>query len=276
MKTLIIQSYRTRDVAAWITTCLESVRAWAAARGHDYEFVDDALFDLAPAWVRERCGTQILPVTDVARLYLMRERLRLGWQRVVWVDADVLIFAPERFVLDNRMPYALCREVWLSWHGDRIETAEFVNNAVIVMTQSQPILDFWLFAAEEILRTHPPGPVEKLIVGTRLLTDLAKAMPLRVISNVGLFSPPVIRDIAHGGGPSVQAWSQRHGHVVDAANLCASLQDREAGGTRIGAAELEQAVQALLRSNGAIVNDHLMPSEDRLQFVEGSVSGASG
>jgi hypothetical protein len=258
LKTLIIQSYRTRDVAPWITTCLESVRAWAAAGGHDYEFVDDALFDFAPAWVRERCGAQILPVTDVARLYLMRERLRLGRQRVVWVDADVLVFAPQRFALDDRMPYALCREVWLHRHGDRLETAEFVNNAVIVMTQSQPILDFWLFAAEEILRTHPPGPVGKLIVGTHLLTDLAKAMPLRVISNVGLFSPPVIRDIARGGGSSVQAWSQRHGHIVDAANLCASLQDREAGGACVGPAELEQTVEALLQSKGAIVNDCLM------------------
>ncbi len=260
MKTLIIQSYRTSDVASWIAICIASVRSWAAAAGHDYEFVDDALFDFAPAWVRERCGTQILPVTDVARLYLMRERLRQGWQRVIWVDADVLVFAPKRFLLDEPMPYALCREVWLSLHGDRAETAEFVNNAVIVMTQAQPILDFWLFAAEEILRTHPPGPVEKLIVGTRLLTDLAKAMPLRVINNVGLFSPPVIRDIARGGGPSVQAWSRRYGHVVDAANLCASLQDREAGGARIGAEDLEQAVQALLRSKGAIVNDHLVAS----------------
>ena len=267
MKTLIIQSYRTRDVAPWIATCLESVRAWSAVSGCDYEFVDDALFDLAPAWVRDRCGTQILPVTDIARLYLMRERLRLGWQRVVWIDADVLVFAPERFVLDDGMPYALCREVWLSRHGDRVETGEFVNNAVIVMTPSQPILDFWLFAAEEILRTHPPGPIGKLIVGTHLLTDLARAMPLRVISNVGLFSPPVILDIARGGGPSVQTWARRQGHVVDAANLCASLQDREAGGACIAAADLEQAVVALVRSKGAIVNDYLMASQDRPQLA---------
>src|SRR4029079_13839139 len=94
MQTLVIQSYRTRDVAAWISACLRSVQAWAAAAGYRYEFVDDRLFDYAPAWVRERCGKQLLPITDVARMYLLRERLAHGWDRVIWVDADVLVFAP--------------------------------------------------------------------------------------------------------------------------------------------------------------------------------------
>ncbi len=254
MKTLVVQSYRTTDVAGWIGRCLASVRSWAAP-GCDYEFVDDRLFDYAPPWVRQRCGAEILPVTDIARLYLMRERLRQGWERVVWIDADVLVFAPERFVLDDRLPYALCRELWLHESGPQaLETSEWVNNAVIVMTPGQPLLDFWLFAAEEILRTHPPGPVGKLIVGTHLLTDLAKAMPLRVLNDVGLFSPPVIRDLARGGGPAARAWAQRFGHPIAAANLCASLQDREAGGARVDEADLERAVDTLLKSRGAMLD----------------------
>jgi len=258
MQTLVVQSFRTRDVAPWVGSCLASVRAWATAAGYDYEFVDDRLFDHAPAWVRERCGAQILPVTDIARLYLLRERLRRGWRRVLWVDADVLVFDPERFVLDDAMPYAVCREVWLHLHENHdVTVGEGVNNAVMLMTPQQPILDFWLFAAEEILRTHPPGPIEKLIVGTRFLTELAKALPLLVMNNVGLFSPPVIRAIAHGGGAALQAWARHFGHPVGAANLCASLQDRQAGGARVDAADLQRTVDNLLRSRGAIVNDHL-------------------
>jgi hypothetical protein len=62
--------------APWIAQCLTSVQAWAAARGYGYEFVDDQLFELAPAWFRERCGAARLPQTDLARLLLMRARLR--------------------------------------------------------------------------------------------------------------------------------------------------------------------------------------------------------
>jgi hypothetical protein len=260
MHTLVIQSYRTTDVAPWIRRCLDSTRAWAAARGFDYEFVDDRLFGFAPAWVRERCGSQILPVTDVARLYLLRERLEQGWQRVIWVDADVLVFAPERFVLDDAMPYALCRELWLAERSGQIETVECVNNAVIMMSQRLPLLDFWIFAAEEILRTHPPGPVDKLLVGTRLLTDIANAMPLRVLNSIGLFSPPVVRDLAQGGGAASRAWARQFAHPIGAANLCASLQDHQSGGARVGAEELESAVDALLATRGSIINDVRAPA----------------
>ncbi len=45
---LVLQSYRTHDVAPWIAQCLTGVQAWAAARGYGYEFVDDRLFELAP------------------------------------------------------------------------------------------------------------------------------------------------------------------------------------------------------------------------------------
>ena len=58
MRTLVVQSYRTRDVAAWIAQCLASVRDWAARRGFAYDFVDDRFFDYAPPWVRERCARQ--------------------------------------------------------------------------------------------------------------------------------------------------------------------------------------------------------------------------
>lgn len=260
MKTLIVQSYRNVDVAPWITRCLESVRAWAAASDYAYEFVDDRLFDFAPTWVRQRCGAQILPVTDIARLYLLRDRLRAGWDRVIWVDADVVVFAPDRFVFDDGMPYTLCRELWLYEEAGDVKVTEWVNNAVVVMTPGQPLLDFWLFAAEEIVRTHPPGPIGKLLVGTWLLTDLARAMPLRVIDSVGLFSPPIIRDLARGGGPAARTWAQRFGHAVAAANLCASLQDREVGGARVDESELARAVEVLLKTRGAVLDARPEPA----------------
>lgn len=255
MRTLIVQSYRTHDVAPWINDCLRSVRTWAGARDYAYEFIDDRLFDYAPDWVRQRCGSLILPITDVARMYLLREYLRAGWERVVWVDADVLVFAPEKFVLDDSAPYALCRELSLSVaSAHAVQFAEAVNNAVLLVTPRQPMLDFWIFAVEEILRTRAPGQIDSLTAGTRFFTNLARTMPLRALQNVGLFTPLLIRDIAAGGGVLAEQWAARFGHPIGAANLCASMQDRDCAGVQVGATQMQQAVDALLNSRGAIVN----------------------
>jgi len=252
MQTLIVQSYRTHAVAPWIGTCLKSVQAWAAASGYAYEFVDDRLFDYAPAWVRQRCAAQLLPVTDVARMHLLRERLQQGWQRVVWVDADVLVFAPERFVLDRDAPYALCHELWLRIDAaGRVDSEEKVNNAVMLVTREQPMLAFWIYAVEEILRAHAPHEIGPLTASTRFFTELATIMPLRVLRNVGLLSPPVVRDVA-ADGPLPREWARRFGHPVGAVNLCASLQDRVSAGAVVGERELQRAVDVLLHSRGGV------------------------
>ena len=71
-QTLVIQSYRRVGVPAWLRRCMDSVSDWARQSGFAYEFVDDSLFALLPDWFRERCGDQLLPQTDLARLMLMR------------------------------------------------------------------------------------------------------------------------------------------------------------------------------------------------------------
>ena len=50
-KTLVIQSHRMPLPAPWMQRCLDSVRTWAEARGFDYRFLDDELFDLVPDWL---------------------------------------------------------------------------------------------------------------------------------------------------------------------------------------------------------------------------------
>jgi hypothetical protein len=260
MRTLIVQSYRTHDVAPWIDACLRSVRAWAAERGYAYEFVDDRLFDYAPAWVRQACGRHLLPVTDVARMHLLRELLQRGWERVVWVDADVLVFDPPRFVLDDAAPYTLCHEVWarIGPEGEA-QFGQAVNNAVLQVTARQPVLDFWIFATEEILRSAAPHEIDALTAGTRFFTELAAVMPLRVLFNVGLFTPPLIREIAEGGGALLDQWALRFGRPVGAANLCRSMQDGDRAGVRVSTETMKQAVDVLLSTRGAIVNERIAP-----------------
>jgi len=174
---------------------------------------------------------------------------------VIWVDADVLVFAPERFNLDGDAPYALCQELWLRVDGaGGIQTQEKVNNAVMLLTRGQPLLDFWIFAVEEILRAHAPHEIGPLTASTQFFTDLATIMPLRVLRNVGLLSPPVVRDLGEGGALA-REWNRRFGHPIGAANLCASLQDRPTAGAVVGAPEMQRAVDALLRTRGRILDD---------------------
>lgn len=258
MQTLIVQSYRTHDVAPWISACLETVRNWTAESGHAYEFVDDRLFDYAPAWARELCGSRILPVTDLARLYLLRDYLQRSWKRVVWIDADVLVFDPAGFVLEEDAAYSLCREVMVqAVPGQGVQTGEAINNAVLLMTKDQPVLDFLIFAVEEILRARPPHEISSLTVGTRFFTALARAMPVRVLQSVGLFTPPLIRDILAGGGALLDAWAKRFARPIGAANLCASMQDRQVAGLQVSADDMKQTVDILLGTRGAVVNQRI-------------------
>jgi hypothetical protein len=73
-----------------------------AERGLAYEVVGDELFDAVPAdltpWAAP-ASLGLLPATDVARLALMRRRLADGWESVLWLDADVLVFDGPRVVL---------------------------------------------------------------------------------------------------------------------------------------------------------------------------------
>lgn len=95
--TLIIQSYRIENVAPWIEICLESVKSWTSLQHYDYRFIGDEIFDRVPKWYREKTSRHPQIATDLGRLELIHEALCEGYERVAWLDADVLIFAPDNF-----------------------------------------------------------------------------------------------------------------------------------------------------------------------------------
>lgn len=148
-RTVVLQTFRTDQVPSWMLTAMASVRRWASLRGYDYAFTDDAFFSYAPPWVHERSGEQIFPVTDVARLYYLKDYLAKGYERAVWIDADVLIFDQATFDIDVPSGYAFSREVMMG--SDRSEHIHFsrpsLNNAVMFFREGNPMLDFYCFAA---------------------------------------------------------------------------------------------------------------------------------
>ena len=97
MRSVVFQSFRTADVSPWQERCLRSVREWASSRGVEYRFVDDSFFERCPAWYREKVHADKLLMSDLARLIVARELHDEGFERVVWVDADLLVVAAAGF-----------------------------------------------------------------------------------------------------------------------------------------------------------------------------------
>lgn len=255
MAALVLQSYRTHAVPPWIETCLASVRAWATAAGHDYEFVDDRLFDLLPPWFRERCGAQLLPQTDLARLLLLRARLAAGARRVIWLDADVLVCAPARLRFDRVDGFAFCAETWLERDPDGgIHVEHRVNNAAMVMDAGNPVLDFYIHACLATAAHQAPGTIAKLAFGPQLLMRLAQVAPMPVLGNVGMMSPVLGRELAVGGGPACAAYAAARGEALGAINLCASLVDTALG---IDTAAVTAAIACLTATGGDVINQHV-------------------
>jgi hypothetical protein len=259
MQTLVLQSYRPEGAPAWLHRCMDSAAAWARQAGHGYEFVGDSLFELLPDWLRERCGGQLLPQTDLARLLLMRERLRGGAARVIWLDADIFVFAPRRLRIASADGYCFCDEVWLHRRPDGTAvTVRKVNNAAMLMDAANPLLDFYIHACLAIGARRARGAIGKLDFGTNLLTQLAHVLPLPVIRCVGTVNPLLGRDIGRGGGDLCATYAQACGHVMAAANMCASLVGgTSADGAGFDEADVTRALDRLEETQGDVINRHL-------------------
>jgi hypothetical protein len=274
LKTVVYQSYRTTNVPAWISRCMQSVKSWAARKQFEYVFVDDRLFEYAPLWYREKTGDQVQLVSDLARLKLAKEFLSGEFDRSVWVDADVLVFDAERFAIDVEGEYAFCREIWVEKVNLRralrsglrhlrrpgVYCRPRVNNSVAVFQRGNTLLDFYIHACERIVR-NARGPVSNLEVGTFFLTGLDRRLPLPLLGNVGLFSPIVMRDIAAGGGRYLRAYAAAFGSSVRAANLCASYVNKEYDRVTITEPTYEIVMDKLIETGGEVVNGALRKSQ---------------
>ena len=60
--TIVIQSYRFQNIPAWITTCIQSVRAWADKSDFAYKCVGDEVFDML-----DRCCAALLAASTRPR-----------------------------------------------------------------------------------------------------------------------------------------------------------------------------------------------------------------
>ena len=182
---------------------MRTVKGWAESNGFSYQFLGDELFDLiSPALVQKTLEQKVI-ATDLARLYAIQNALE-KYNRVVWLDADFLIFSPQNFILPGveNIPegYMLGREVWVQ--SDHIKKSKLsahvkVHNAFLLFDRGNSFLAFYLEHAERLLsRCH--GRVPPQFIGPKLLTALHNVVQCPVFESAGMFSPLVVDDLLSG------------------------------------------------------------------------------
>ena len=246
--TLVIQSHRDSLPYDWLAPCVASVQNWAKQQSYDYQFIDDALFGILPKWVLEKTQAQKVIATDLARLKCLQQFLAAGYQRVVWLDADFLIFAPDNFQLPTPSQlaekYALGRETWVQPKPAEQKTGQEpaknkapkfkaykkVHNAFLLFDaqfgQRNSFLDFYTSHAERLLK-KVNGPIPPQFIGPKLLTALHNVVQCPVQESAGMLSPWVINDILAGGGPALTLFRDKSPQPLAGVNLCSSLSASE-------------------------------------------------
>jgi hypothetical protein len=226
--TIVIQTFRNHTIPAWIQRCLESVRKWAALHEHDYSLIGDEFYDLCGPEYLARGSKNPQTITNLARLVATRQRLDAGYQRVIWMDADMFVFDPAKLAFDFPVEslttgYAFGREVWLfrDWAGVIRVSSPSPHNAATFFTQGAVDLDMLITLIRHIDATRQI--VSNFQVGVRLLNALQYSLMFPTFSHVGMFSPLLLRALAERDEKVLHFYGRAYRYQAYAANLGYSL-----------------------------------------------------
>jgi hypothetical protein len=222
-RTIVVQSFRRHDVPEWITRCVTSVQSWAALSDFQYKMMGDEFLTFVPDWYRQKAGRYTTVVTDLARLVLVRECLKTGSDRVIWVDADVVVFNPFILKIDPDLSYGYSREVWIEkkQHTGLIAVRKVNNSACLFCNDDISLthLNEYIGACQSIvagltaLKDHTE-------VGTKFLTSRDGERSLPILRGFGLFSPTILRALLDSDVEVLHRFLELQGDPLCAANLC--------------------------------------------------------
>jgi hypothetical protein len=251
MRTLVVQSFRRSAIPLWIARCLASVEAWAWANGFDYELHGDEAFALCGDDYLRSVGDNVRSITNLARLELLREAHRRGYDRAIWLDADVLVFDPERFKIPLTERYAFARETWVERAPNGFLIRPGANNCALAVMRGEPDLDM-LIALTRHVALHRTI-TSNYQVGGDIVKGLRSSLAFATLDSIGMFSPDVV--VALGGGdPELLATQAREfGSPVFAANLAAGSHYLRV----LGDDEVLRAMDCLEATRGDVVNRYL-------------------
>jgi len=229
-------------------SCCASVSHWASQQGFDYLLEGDVLFERISLATRERFAAQVVVLSDLARLYWLREVLESGYDRAIWCDADVLIF--ESFVpADSGDRFG--RECWIQQDGSKLRRYRKIHNAWMQFSAGSPTLAFYIDRAQLLLE-RADSPVVPQFIGPKLLTAWHNIAPFPVEERVGMLSPLVMAELLGGGDKALQSLRAGHGDALCALNLSASYENRESDGIKHEARDYQRLVEEM--SSGLLVH----------------------
>ena len=230
MSTLVIQSHTDPVPYEWLTRCIESVRKWSDANQFDYRWIGDELFDEVDPKIIEKVGEQKVIATDLARLYALKQGLET-YDRVIWLDADFLVFEPEKFLLPSPenlpMKYMVGREVWVQQdqeHVGKLKCYVKVHNAFLMFDRDNSFLDFYIEHARRLL-LDCEGSIPPQFIGPKLLTAIHNVVGCPVLETAAMLSPEVIDGLLSEDDKSsaLELFLKRSKVRPAGTNLCASL-----------------------------------------------------
>ena len=251
--TLVLQSAPAQR-SQWLDKCLASVESWATQAHYSYRFIGDELFDQVPDWYMRKVAGRMPIASDLGRLLWIKNLLEQGEaDTVVWLDADVLVFAP---ALLKVAPVSSCvfgQEHWIqkkppksypkgsekpqrqtgTWQARRN-----VHNALAAFRKGCPVLPFLIEVIQRMMRRVDANFIAPQMMGPKLLSNLHNLADFELMPSVGALSPDVILDLAHkqadlgltglegvqwAGHGALPALLEKQTEPLLAANLCSSL-----------------------------------------------------
>jgi hypothetical protein len=246
MKVLVFQSH-PRNAPPWIRRCAASVRGWTRQQDWQYRLLGDELFRGIPLAITLKAQSR-LPLADLGRL-LWTKRLLKDWDRVVWIDSDVLVFNPESFLIDLSQEHLVCREILIARGrgGGKLTAAKAYNPTVLMFSRQSAFLDEWLRGIER--KASASKGLGDPDFGRDLLRRLSPRGGLPAVFSVGHFNAAILKEIHGHPGPAIGRMMEASGVPFAAANLC--------GHHKLPDETYLRIIDRLLESGGAVVNDHL-------------------
>ncbi len=249
LNTIVLQSQAPERLEGWQGRCCESVRSWAEVKGFAYRFEGDELFGRVPAELRQRFADQPVVLADLARLLWLQAVLEEGFERAIWVDADVLLFRD----LDLAGPGDyLGREVWIQGDLRRPRSFRKVHNAWLQFHRDSVFLPYYIDRALTLLQRVQP-PVVPQFIGPKLLTAWHNIAAFDVEERIGMSSPLVTRELLgllrDGPGsntPALRLLADGHRQGLCGLNLCASYESRTEDSVQHGPGDYDELIDGLL------------------------------
>ena len=247
-KTLVIQSFHSKPWPKHIERCVSSVQSWANQNKYEYELFGDEVLEILPPDYLKNCFGRWPIITDLARLLLIRDHLNKYAHRVIWLDADTLVFAPDKFNIKINEPHLVGREIWISKKpSKKWNTRKHVHNAFVCFTNASPILDFLIYATDRIV-TNLTAPSSPQLVGPKLYTHLNNLIRFPIMETAGMMSPAVMKDLVAGQGPALNCHFRALKETMAAVNLSRSLIGHTVDDVLVTHDLFDQTIDKLMKS----------------------------